>query len=381
MKVLAVDVGTGTQDILLFDSDKEIENCYKLVVPSPTVMLAQQIRAATRRGDGVWLTGALMGGGPCAWAAQDHIDAGYPLWITPEAARTFNDDLTRVAAMGAVIVGEEERVNAPGNVAHLTMGDFDYPAIASAMARFGVELDRELDAIAVAVFDHGDAPPGVSDRLFRFEYIKECITARNHLTSFAFLAENVPPIMTRLAATAGLAKSARPDLPILLMDTAPAAVLGALEDAHVRQIRPAIVLNIGNFHCLAFRLGESVDGAGGGIEGVFEHHTGEITPQQLESFLLHLAWGDLTHAEIFDSNGHGAVMFKTDRIPLDFLAVTGPRRNFLAASNVKPYQAVPFGDVMLAGSYGLVRAYADLVPESAELIQRALAGQGGKSLW
>ena len=29
MKILCVDVGTGTQDILLYDSDKEIENCLK----------------------------------------------------------------------------------------------------------------------------------------------------------------------------------------------------------------------------------------------------------------------------------------------------------------------------------------------------------------
>lgn len=380
MKILAVDVGTGTQDILLFDSDKEIENCYKLVVPSPTVVLARQIQAATRRGDGVWLTGTLMGGGPCAWAARDHIKAGFPLWITPDAARTFDDDLTRVEAMGATIVGEDERVNGR-NVAHLVMGDFDYRAIARAMADFEVDLARELDAIAVAVFDHGNAPPGISDRLFRFEYIKERITSRNHLSSFAFLAEQVPPIMTRMAAAAGLAQSARPDLPVLLMDTAPAAVLGALEDPRVRKTRPALVINIGNFHCLAFRLGEARDGAGSGIEGVFEHHTGEITPRQLESFLIHLAWGDLTHAEIFDSNGHGAIMFQTHRIPLDFLSVTGPRRNFLAASNLKPYQAVPFGDMMLAGSYGLVRAYADIVPDWDGPIARALTGQGGKSLW
>ena len=47
MKILAVDVGTGTQDILLFDSDKEIENSLKLVMPSPTVLVANRIRAAT----------------------------------------------------------------------------------------------------------------------------------------------------------------------------------------------------------------------------------------------------------------------------------------------------------------------------------------------
>lgn len=380
MKILAVDVGTGTQDILLFDSAREIENCYKLVLPSPTVRLAQQIRAATQQGVGVVLTGTLMGGGPCAWAARDHIQAGYPLWVTPTAARTFDDDLSRVEAMGAVIVGEDEAEAINGQV-HLTMGDFDYPAIAGALARFGVNLDHELDAMAIAVFDHGNAPPGVSDRLFRFEYIERCLKARNSLASFAFAAENVPEIMTRLQATAQTARAARPDLPVLLMDTAPAAVLGALEDPRVRQTRPAIVANIGNFHCLAFRLGPNGSDPTGGIEGVFEHHTGEITALQLEGYLRRLAQGDLTHADIFDSNGHGAVMLATDSIPLDFLSITGPRRNFLRGSRLNPYPATPFGDMMLAGSYGLVRACAGLMPAWAESIDQALAGQGGKSLW
>ncbi|MFQ5611884.1 MAG: DUF1786 domain-containing protein [Anaerolineae bacterium] len=381
MKILAVDVGTGTQDILLFDSDKEVENCYKLVVPSPTVRLAEQIREATRRGEGVALTGVLMGGGPCAWAARDHAQAGHPLWVTPDAARTFDDDLSRVEAMGATLVSEDEAAALDGSVTRLTMGDFDYRMIAGAFARFGVDLDRELDALALAVFDHGDAPPGVSDRLFRFEYLERRIQARNSLTSFAFAAEDVPPIMTRMAAVARSARTARPDLPVLLMDTAPAAVLGALEDARVRRARPALVANIGNFHCLAFRLGQTDGDPTGGIEGVFEHHTGEISPQQLEGFLVRLARGDLTHADVFDSNGHGAVMFKAGAIPLDFLSITGPRRNFLRGSALNPYLAAPFGDMMLAGAFGLVRACAAVFPDGSAAIGAALDGQGGKSLW
>jgi uncharacterized protein (DUF1786 family) len=261
------------------------------------------------------------------------------------------------------------------------MGDFDYAAIADAFARFDVDLQRELDAVAIAVFDHGNAPPGISDRLFRFEYIEKRIKTRNSLTSFAFPAENVPEIMTRMEATAHTARAARPDLPILLMDTAPAAVLGALEDPRVRQTRPAIVANIGNFHCLAFRLGPTNGDVSSGIEGVFEHHTGEITPRQLEGYLTHLAQGDLSHAQIFDSNGHGAIMFATNSIPLKFLSITGPRRNFLHGSTLNPYHATPFGDMMLSGSYGLVRAFAAVKPEWAGAIDIALTGQGGRSLW
>ena len=35
----------------------------------------------------------MMGGGPCQWAAQAHPRAGLPVFATPDAARTFNDDL------------------------------------------------------------------------------------------------------------------------------------------------------------------------------------------------------------------------------------------------------------------------------------------------
>ena len=71
MQILTVDVGTGTQDALLFDSERELENCFKLVMPSPTVIVADRIRRATERGQAVLLTGVTMGGGPSHWAARD----------------------------------------------------------------------------------------------------------------------------------------------------------------------------------------------------------------------------------------------------------------------------------------------------------------------
>jgi uncharacterized protein (DUF1786 family) len=375
MLILAVDVGTGTQDILLFDSRREVENCLKMVMPSPTLRLADAVRGATRRGDDVLLTGVLMGGGPCAWAVEDHLKAGYRVYATPSAARTFNDDLEAVAAMGITLVSEDEAGALNSGLARLRMADFDYQSIAEAFARFDVDLDRCLDGMAVAVFDHGDAPPGVSDRLFRFEYLADRIRAENRLSAFAFLAKDVPSIMTRMQAVVDCVP--RGDVPVLLMDTAPAAVLGAFQDSSVGRRRPAIVANVGNFHCLAFRLGDE------GIEGVFEHHTGEITVNQLETFLDLLAEGSLTHEQIFDSNGHGALLFRGDPIPPDsrYIAVTGPRRGLLRRSRHQPYFATPYGDMMLTGCYGLVRAYGDVLPEAREVIDRALAGGDGSALW
>jgi len=38
MKILSIDVGMGTQDILLYDSENNMENCFKMVLPSQTQM-------------------------------------------------------------------------------------------------------------------------------------------------------------------------------------------------------------------------------------------------------------------------------------------------------------------------------------------------------
>ncbi|HEX6121898.1 MAG TPA: DUF1786 family protein, partial [Ktedonobacterales bacterium] len=107
-RVLAVDVGTGTQDILFFEGGREIENCLQLIMPSPTVMVAERIQAATAAGRPVLLTGRTMGGGPCGWAARDHAQAGLPCYATPDAARTLDDDPRRVEEQGVRVVAEDE---------------------------------------------------------------------------------------------------------------------------------------------------------------------------------------------------------------------------------------------------------------------------------
>src|SRR5215472_5044273 len=110
MQILTVDVGTGTQDVFLFDSDREVENCFKLVLPSPTVVVADRIRAATAARQRLVLQGVTMGGGPCHWATMDHVRAGLQAFATPDAARTFDDDLDAVAEMGIRVIADDEAI-------------------------------------------------------------------------------------------------------------------------------------------------------------------------------------------------------------------------------------------------------------------------------
>ncbi len=362
MKILAIDIGTGTQDILLFDTETEVENCLQLIMPSPTVLVARQIRDATARGEDVLLTGTIMGGGPSSWAADAHLRAGHRVFATPSAAKSFNDDLAEVEKSGIQIVGDDEAARLRA-ARHVNMRDVDLDALRRAFTAFGIDL--QFDALAVAVFDHGNAPPGYSDRLFRFEFLAERLKQFNSPAAFAFMREQIPPRLTRMKAVADSLDD-HLESPLLVMDTAPAAVLGALEDDRVRVHRDALIANVGNFHTLTFRFSD------GTITGVFEHHTGELKPEQLEHFIEQLADGTLTHDAVFNSKGHGALLFDHRAQALSFLAVVGPRRSMLLHSHHRPYFATPYGDMMLAGCFGLVRAYAELNPDAAPAINRAL---------
>jgi len=88
--------------------------------------------------------------------------------------------------------------------------------------------------------------------------------------------------------------------------------------------------------------------------------------------LEQLACGTLTNAEIFDDSGHGALSLPpnpdTQGAPNDvtLCAVTGPRRKMLQGVPAPwpIYMAVPHGDMMLAGCYGLLKAYEAHFPDA-----------------
>ncbi len=375
IRILAVDIGTGTQDILLFESGKTIENCFKMVMPSPTVIVAERVKRATRQGQSLVLTGVTMGGGPSHWATRDHALAGYAVAVTPEAGRTFDDDLSMVERMGFEIIDDAEAAQRAENsdVVHIELQDFDAHAITTALRAF--DVNPRVDALALAAFDHGAAPPNVSDRRFRFDFITKTVHVDPLLSAFAYPVQSIPAELTRLQALAASGKyylaltQSDTHVPLFLMDTGSAAALGSLEDPLVRQQQESLLCNIGNFHTLAFHLVQ------GRIAGIFEHHTGEISRTRLEELLVKLAQGTLSNDEVFADSGHGALLVQkpssyTHTFP--FLSVTGPRRDLLRGSQLQPYEAVPHGDMMLAGCYGLLRALADHEPKLTPEIEPSL---------
>jgi uncharacterized protein (DUF1786 family) len=377
MRILAVDVGTGTQDILLFDSAQPIENAFQLIMPSPTQIAAGRIRRATQAGRAVALSGTIAGGGPCHWALEDHLRAGLPAYATRVAAATFDDDLDAVRRMGVTLVSDDELARLDAD--HVTLRDLDLGAIRTALAAFDVSGD--FDGLALGCLDHGAAPPGYSDRLFRFEHLRRVVEARNDLRAFACLPEDVPNYLTRALS---VLSSVDVDAPVVFLDTGPAAALGALQDPAVGEREEQVVLNLGNMHALCFHL------RGTQIVSLYEHHTGEVTAAQLEDFTERLVAGTLRHEEVFGSKGHGVYYAEPNAhpepvegpsspstepaevAPLPLIAVTGPQRGKLRGSILNPYFAVPHGDMMVSGCFGLLWAFAEKRPEFAGEILPAL---------
>jgi uncharacterized protein (DUF1786 family) len=360
MRLLAVDTGTGTQDILLLDTADVVENSVKLVAPSPTLRVAEQIRRATQQGQPILFTGVTMGGGPSRWELERHLQAGLAAFATPDAARTFDDDLAAVEGMGVKIIGEDE-VDRLRWAAQIEMRDLDLEGLRAALTRLGV--DTRIDGVALACLDHGAAPPGYSDRLFRFEHMRRVVEADNDLLAFAFTPDEVPEYLTRARA---LLSSVNLNVPLVFLDTAPAAALGALQDPLVARAEEQLVLNLGNSHALAFHL------RGTHIFSLFEHHTGLLTRESVESMTERLIAGTLRHEEVFEGNGHGVYYADRSEGGDPFLTVTGPQRGKLRGSRLDPHFAVPHGDMMLSGCFGLLEAFAVRYAEHREEIERVL---------
>ena len=332
--MLAIDAGAGTQDILIYESGQPVENCVKLVLPSQTRVVAGRIARVTNARQPLFLTGAVMGGGASSVAVEAHLRAGLAVFATEEAARTLHNDLDRVQALGVVLADAP-----PAGASVVRLGDVDLAALEVALGQFGVELPS---IVAVAVQDHGYLP-GAGGREFRYEFLQALLEGGGELRDMIY--RTPPAYMLRMRAIVR-------DVPgAFVMDTGAAAVLGMLGDPLVARHAArsgAILVNVGNMHTFGVAL------RGTRVYGLFEHHTGGITPAVLRNLVERLCDGTLTHDEVRAAGGHGAAFHPAyaQAGSFDFVAITGPNRAVVAELGY--HQGVPHGDMMLAGPFGLV---------------------------
>lgn len=323
--MLAIDVGAGTQDILV--AKEPSENSFKMVLPSPTLLKAEEV--SSRDGD-LFVSGRTMGGGPVSRVLEERAERDRVV-MTPESARTIRDDLEEVRSRGIEISKE-----GPEGASEVFLADFEPERLDSALSTLGIRMPGE---VAIAVQDHGVAPPGLSDRENRVKRLEELMgNGGARLGDFVHSSE--PEGFTRVASVIRSIKRWTSDY--FVMDTKLAAVAGALPEN-----LPALVVDAGNGHTMA----ALIDGDGK-VASIAEHHT-SLLEDGADDLLDRMIGGKLTHEEVFEDGGHGAYTSHSPE-PESFVA-TGPRREILGGSRYPFEEVRPLGDVMMTGPYGLFR--------------------------
>jgi len=350
MKILAIDIGAGTEDVLLYDDEKRsIENCIKMVLPSPCQVFAEKIRTVTCQGRDLFVKGDTIGGGPFSHALRKHVEAGLRVCMTENAAYTVRNNLDQVKEMGIEIVEDSGPENFEGET--IILEEVNIDKLRGLLKFFG-ETFSDIDFVAIAVQDHGVFPEEMSNRRFRINKMRELLEKNPKPEAFAFRENEIPPYYPRMKSAVHASKRQLPNARVLVMDTSPDAILGCLMDPVVKNADPILAVNVGNGHTMAAIVSK------GEITAVLEHHTRLLNPQKMEELLRDFADGKLSDDEVFEDNGHGMFFLKQ---PPSFskikkVVVTGPNRKVLAETGLSVHFATPAGDVMMSGPIGLVEA-------------------------
>lgn len=362
LRVLALDIGAGTCDVYLHEEGTEPENCPRMVLPSPTRVLARRVRQAAREHPALFLRGWTVGGGPLSRAVTEALSQGVTVLAEERAAYTFRNRLEEVRAMGVEVV--RERPSGFKGV-EIFLDELDLGPLYRLLSDWGHPA-KPLTAVAAAVQDHGTPAPGQSHRRARLAWMRERLEEDPDPLSLAFPGDRVPGHFPRMTSAAARLREQLPgEVFVLLMDTAPAAVAGCLADSRVasRAEGNLLLVNAGNGHTLAALL------KSGKVCALLEHHTRRLDPSRFASYLRAFCDGAARDDDLFMEDGHG--LFYLGKPPgwdsLDLVAVTGPLRErfSLLEAEVGPGRFVfpaPAGDMMMTGPLGLVRAVRRCFP-------------------
>ncbi len=336
MDIFTLDVGTGTQDFLLFREKENVRNCPKAIMPSPTRIVAENVRKLAEQGKNILLTGYTMGGGPCSKAIRDALKK-VRVYAFEKPALTVNDDLDAVRGEGVEIVSERPD---DSGIVEVRMGDVNLEVYSSMLSMFGIDLPETL---VVAVQDHGFSP-NESNRRFRFRIFERVLKKRPYLDSFLYSRKDIPDFYNRMKAVAESTEDFEMEngvsFNLHVIDTVFPAIAGAMMD--VREF-PAMIANFGNGHTIF-----AVVGRDGRIYSMMEHHTAILRKMDIDGLIRDFVSGKLTNDDVFHQGGHGAFIGEIVEVR-DFVA-TGPNSSLSSLRT-----ANPVGDVMVVGNAGMVK--------------------------
>ncbi|WP_290596305.1 MULTISPECIES: DUF1786 family protein [unclassified Archaeoglobus] len=321
--VFTLDVGSGTQDFMLF-AEKNIRNCPKAILPSPTKLIARRIERVDRD---IYLHGYTMGGGAITWAVRRHLER-YRVYADERAALTFSDDLEKVREMG-VIIGEPD-----GDVVSIETKDVDMPFFADFISKMGYEMPEKY---VIAVQDHGFSPK-ISNRIFRFRMFERLIKKSPAVESFLFHSSKIPAEFNRMRdAARSVLDYIEGD--VYVIDTVFAAIAGCAISA--REF-PALLVNFGNSHLTAAVVNRDLE-----IRALLEHHTPVLKRrgENIEGLLERFVEGKIDNEYILKDGGHGCYIEEV--LDVRDSVCTGPNAKM---ANIREAD----GDPMTVGNLGML---------------------------
>ncbi|MBW2487123.1 MAG: pyruvate formate-lyase activating enzyme [Deltaproteobacteria bacterium] len=343
-RFLMIDIGAGTMDILVYDTQTELH--YKAVVKSPVGYVAE--KAAGISGN-LLVVGCEMGGGPITQVLSARTNE-VQVVMSRSASATLNHDVEKVKSWGIKVLEDEQADQLRDNQDYtvIALSDLEAPRIEQIVKSFGVPYG--FDAVAICAQDHGVPDAGISHLDFRHNMFAERLTQQPYPHTLLYQSDQVPDTMNRLKSIAESAAQL-PAAEVYVMDSGMAAILGASLDGNCRQKKRFLVLDIATSHTVGAAM------AGEEIAGFFEYHTQDVTLDKLESLLRDLADGKITHQQILSEGGHGAYLRQAVGFSAaETIVATGPQRKLLEGSRLPIQFGAPWGDNMMTGTVGLLEA-------------------------
>ncbi len=342
-KILTIDIGAGTMDVLYYDTEKEIH--YKAVVKSPVISAGEKAEYV----DDILVVGTEMGGGSFASVLKKRAEHTRVI-MSRSSSATVHQDLARVRSCGITVVEDDEaeelRLSSKYNV--IESCDIEISRLKKIIS--GFDVDFSFDIVGICAQDHGFAPEGLSHLDFRHNGFKAILDLDPRPQALLYESGEIPENMHRLQAVADSAASIPSD-EIYVMDSGMAAIMGAGMDRHARNKDRCVVMDVATSHTVGAALEQ------GQICGFFEYHTRDITCKKIDLLLRQLADGIIDHKKILSEGGHGAYMRKCFGFDnTEIIVATGPKRNLLENSTLDIHYGAPLDDNMMTGTTGLVEA-------------------------
>lgn len=354
MKLLAIDIGAGTEDLLLIDTDKPIEHGIQRVIPSASARCSELV---TRANKDIFCHGGIIGGHPLGHALDKAVKAGFQVTLTETAALTFRYDLDVVRSRGFQVIGdcsshiEELRDNS--KVLSLQLTDVNFPRLEQFLAERQVSFS-EIDVVLFCAQDHGLHGSGESAREVRFKAYSKFLRKNGNLANMLYGEQEVPKDFPRLRSNLQLIQDSFPSVVTpFVMDSSPAILLGGSLDRSGAN-HPKTIVNLGNGHTVVATLDATNE-----VQALCEHHTGQLHKGHLDALLQAYFAEELTPEQILSEGGHGVIYregFETG-VPEEILAI-GPKRGLTKSSQFSFRFVSPLGfSMMMAGPLGMITAY------------------------